>query len=254
MCSGTSSLGRATSPRGKSGKSRTSDTRSSVSPPTYSKAMAALVWFRRDLRVHDHPPLRAALAAHETVIPVFVLEQRLLDASENRASFLYAALHDLRASLRQRGGDLAVLRGAPEKELVKLASEHDATAVYFASDVSPFALRRDREVVTALQQAGVRPCRTPGNFIADIGKPKPYVVFTPFWRAWQQLPRREIHGAPRKVPVPANLAVGRIPSGGHDGGETAGRKRMLAFDHTTYPQTRDRLDPDTSRLSPYLHF
>src|SRR4051794_24765793 len=113
MCSGTSSLGRATSPRGKSGKSRTSDTRSSGSPPTFPEARAALVGFRPDPRVHARPPLRAALAARDTVIPVFALEQRLLDACENRASFLYAALPALRASLRQRGGDLVVLRGAP---------------------------------------------------------------------------------------------------------------------------------------------
>jgi deoxyribodipyrimidine photo-lyase len=209
----------------------------------------ALVWFRRDLRVHDHPPLRAALDAHERVVPVFVLEERLLTPSENRAKFLYACLHDLRRAL-----DLVVLRGDPRTELPRLAREHGATAAYFASDVSPFAMARDREVEAALQQAGVEPRRTPGNFIADIGKLKPYTVFTPFWRAWRQLPRREVLGAPRTVPVPSGLTLGAIPAGGHEGGETAGRKRMLAFDHTTYAQARNRLDRDTSMLSPYLHF
>src|SRR3954447_5204360 len=98
----------------------------------------AIVWFRRALRVHDHPPLRAALDAHERVIPVFVLDDRLLDASENRASFLYACLHDLRCALQERGGDLVVVRGEPETELPKLAKTYGATAAYFASDVSPF--------------------------------------------------------------------------------------------------------------------
>src|SRR3954454_18464566 len=116
MCRGTSSLGRATIPKGNSGKSRTSGTigpslRSSPYPPAMT---TALVWFRRDLRVHDHPPLRAALDAHERVVPVFVLEDRLLAASENRAKFLYACLHDLRAALQ---GNLVVLRGEPEREL-----------------------------------------------------------------------------------------------------------------------------------------
>ncbi|MGH3124231.1 MAG: deoxyribodipyrimidine photo-lyase, partial [Streptosporangiaceae bacterium] len=40
--------------------------------------MVALVWFRRDLRVHDHPALCAALAAHELVVPVFCLDDRLM--------------------------------------------------------------------------------------------------------------------------------------------------------------------------------
>ena len=116
----------------------------------------ALVWFRRDLRVHDHPPLRAALDACERVVPVFVLDERLLGVSENREAFLYACLRDLRESLQQRGGNLVVVRGRPEQELPKLAKEHDATAVYFASDVSPFAMDRDRRVVEALSEAGHR--------------------------------------------------------------------------------------------------
>ena len=53
----------------------------------------ALVWFRRDLRIHDHPPLRAALDAFDRVVPVFVLDERLLDGrfeSPGRAAFLQA--------------------------------------------------------------------------------------------------------------------------------------------------------------------
>jgi deoxyribodipyrimidine photo-lyase len=224
-------------------------------------ASTALVWFRRDLRVHDHPPLRAALDAFERVIPVFVLDDRLLDGrfeSEYRATFLFDCLKDLRQALQARGGNLVVLRGTPERELPRLAAEHGATACFFASDVSPFAMARDRRVEEALTQAGVEPRRTPGHFIADIGKLKPYTVFSPFWRAWQQLPRRDVHGAPRKVTVPSNLTVGTIPAAGkrgdQHGGETAGRKQMLAFDPATYDAARVNLALDTSRLSAYLHF
>ncbi len=221
----------------------------------------ALVWFRRDLRVHDHPPLRAALDAFERVIPVFVLDDRLLEGrfeSAYRASFLFDCLKDLRQALQQRGGNLVVLTGIPERELLKLARRYDATAVYFASDVSPFAMARDKRVEAALGEAGVEPRRTPGNFIADIGKVKPYSVFSPFWRAWRELPRRDVIGAPRKITVPSDLTVGTIPSaterGDQHGGETAGRKQMHAFDPRTYDEARVRMDRDTSRLSAYLHF
>src|SRR4051794_12876707 len=149
MCSGTSSLGRATMPSGKSGKSRTSDTGIQSKRGSVPEGMApstALVWFRRDLRVHDHPPLRAALDACDRVVPVFVLDDRLLGASPNRTSFLYASLHDLRQRLRDRGGNLVVVHGAPEQALPELARRHGAGAVYFASDVSPFAMRRDKRV------------------------------------------------------------------------------------------------------------
>ena len=228
----------------------------------------ALVWFRRDLRVHDHPPLRAALDAHDRVVPVFVLDDRLLDgrhASGSRTRFMLECLTDLRSALQQRGGDLVIVRGTPEHELPALAREHGATKVYFASDASPFAMRRDHRVEEALRQAGVEPRRTPGNFVADIGKPKPYAVFTPFWRAWKELPRRELHGAPRAVPTPSDLRAGELPRLKlHDlvpdplkGGETEGRKRMHAWLRDgidTYAQHHDRVSGGTSMLSPYLHF
>src|SRR4051794_28659744 len=101
MCSGTSSLGSATSPSGKSGKSRTRATRIQSRPVAVSRAMAgtALVWFRRDLRVHDHPPLRAALDEHDRVVPVFVLQDTLLDTSPSRTAFMLDCLRELRTAL-----------------------------------------------------------------------------------------------------------------------------------------------------------
>src|SRR3954452_3139040 len=124
MCSGTSLGGRATRPSGNRGKSRTRPTTIQSKPSSVTHAMStALVWFRRDLRVHDHPPLRAALDACERVVPVFVLDDRLLGVSESRESFLYACLKDLRESLKQRGSDLVVVRGRPEQELPKLSPQ-----------------------------------------------------------------------------------------------------------------------------------
>src|SRR4051812_45483171 len=274
MCSGTSSLGSATTPSGNSGKSRTSGTSRSLGPraaavrrpvrPTM--ADTAIVWFRRDLRVHDHPPLRAALDAYERVVPVFVLDARLTEGrfpSANRAHFLFESLRELRAGLKARGGTLVLRTGRPEDELPALARELDATAVYFASDVSPFAMARDRRVEAALRAAGVHARRTPGNFVADFGVLKPYAMFTPFWRAWSELPRRAVHGAPRRVLTPGGLRVGTIPTVAPESphvappGEVEARERMNAWLRdglAGYEQHRDRLAGGTSGLSPYLHF
>ena len=68
--------------------------------------MVALVWFRRDLRVHDHPALCAALAGHEKIVPVFCLDDRLLHgrhASGSRTAFLLESLTDLDGQLAARG-------------------------------------------------------------------------------------------------------------------------------------------------------
>ena len=44
-----------------------------------------LLWFRRDLRVSDHPALVDAVSHAESVVPVFVIERRLMDAAPARA-------------------------------------------------------------------------------------------------------------------------------------------------------------------------
>ena len=231
----------------------------------------AIVWFRRDLRVHDHPALTAAHRAADRVVPVFVLDPRLLDAgrfpSANRAWFLLGSLRELRAALRDRGGQLFVRAGRPEQVLPELARETGAAAIHFASDVSPFARARDRRVIDALDGVDVR--RQPGNFVADVGVPRtkdgrPFTVFTPFWRAWEKLERRAVHGAPRDLRVPSGLAAGAIPQGPEPEagepfapGETAARERLtrwLADGVDAYADRHDRLAGGTSQLSPYLHF
>lgn len=73
-----------------------------------------VVLFTRDLRLHDHPALHAAVAAADTVVPLFVLDDAILRspfAAPNRCQFLLDSLADLRASLRAAGGDLVVRRG-----------------------------------------------------------------------------------------------------------------------------------------------
>jgi deoxyribodipyrimidine photo-lyase len=228
----------------------------------------AIVWFRRDLRVHDHPALTAAHREADRVVPVFVLDPRLLDAgrfpSANRAWFLLESLRELREALRERGGELFVREGRPEEVLAALVEETGAEAVHFASDVSPFAMARDKRV-----DAAVPTVRHPGNFVADVGVPRtsgggPFAVFSPFHRRWAQLGRREVHGAPRSLAVPSGLAAGRIPaapapeaSDPFPPGEAAGRERLrrfLAGDVEHYAGRHDRLAGGTSALSPYLHF
>jgi deoxyribodipyrimidine photo-lyase len=239
--------------------------------------MTALVWFRRDLRVRDHPALRDALDAHERVITVFCLDDRLLNgrhASGTRTQFMLECLRDLDDSLRERGGALVIRRGAPERELVRLAREVGAEAVYFTGDVSPYARERGKRVHAALSEHDIELHACPGLTVVDdvtaieTQAGKPYTVFSPFHRTWTEHPRREVLQAPRKLPAP-DVDQGTIPKledlglrqeveDPMRGGESEGRRRLTRFmrsgiDH--YGENHDALGADkTSRLSPYLHF
>jgi deoxyribodipyrimidine photo-lyase len=183
--------------------------------------MTALVWFRRDLRLHDHPALRAALDSADAVVPVFCFDDGLLrgrHASGPRTQFLLECLADLDAGLRDRGSRLIYRHGPPHRELSALAQEVGADAVHVSADVGPFARRRQREVKAALG-SGTAFHVHPGLFAVDrldairTQGGDPYTVFTPFFRNWASQPRRDVGGVPRRVaPVPAHVEPGAAPT------------------------------------------
>jgi deoxyribodipyrimidine photo-lyase len=240
----------------------------------------AIVWFRRDLRLADHPALLAACAEHERVIPLFVVDDKLLHgryASPARARFMLGCLRALDGALRERGSALVVRHGAPVREVVAVAGEAGARAVLWTSDVAPYARRRDRAVTAALREAGVEARPHGGGYLVDPSRPrtqggKPYTVFTPFWRSIAELERRPVQRAPAALPaLPAGLRKGRLPSAaalGIDGaevpepvaepGEAAARAALERWLHSglqRYAERHDALsDPGTSVLSPYLRW
>lgn len=237
-------------------------------------AGATIVWFRRDLRVHDHPALATAAAAGR-VVPVFVLDDRLLagrHAGAPRVAFMLGCLRELDRELAARGAGLVVRHGRPEDVLPSLAAEAGAGTVAWTSDVSPFALRRDRAVGVALGAAGVRAAPRGGNYCADVSQPrtktgKPMTVFTPFWRCWEQLERRAVLPAPRVVePVPgidpgalpdAPVLADALPAPFCLPGERAARKVARAWLEgpvDEYADRRDELSGGTSGLSAYLRW
>ncbi len=239
--------------------------------------MTALLWLTRDLRLHDHPALHAALDRHERAVPVFCLDDRLLrgrHASGPRTQFLLDCLADLDGSLRSRGSGLVVRHGAPERELPALAAKLGAEAVHCSADSGPFARGRMKRVVRALRE--VELVAHPGlHAVDDLGvvrtqSGKPYTVFSPFHRNWRQVARRDVLDVPRALPpLPSTLEEGRLPALSDlgltqeleqppRGGEAAGRERLSAFladDVRDYADNHDALGRDrSSRLSPYLHF
>ncbi|MEI7889574.1 MAG: deoxyribodipyrimidine photo-lyase, partial [Actinomycetes bacterium] len=170
-----------------------------------------------------------------------------------------------------RGGTLAVRTGDAAEVLVGLAKEVGAAEVHATSDASPFALARDKRVAAALESEGVGMTRHPGMFCADISNVKTqdgraYAVFTPFWRNWEQAPRRDVLGSPDRISSPVvdqgeiptveGLGLQRLLTQPLPAGETAARARMeewLSDGVHCYKDLHNDVALSTSRLSPYLH-
>jgi deoxyribodipyrimidine photo-lyase len=75
--------------------------------------MTMVLWFKRDLRVHDHPAL--SVAARDTgLVPLFIVEPEywaLPDISGRQFAFLQESLWDLQTALRNLGSDLVIRTG-----------------------------------------------------------------------------------------------------------------------------------------------
>ena len=89
--------------------------------PARAGQTTAIALFTRDLRVYDNPVLAEAMHSADRVVPMFVLEPRLLRRSPRRKAFLLESLADLDESLRELGGHLVVRRGDTAAEVSRVA-------------------------------------------------------------------------------------------------------------------------------------
>src|SRR4029453_15405223 len=109
-----------------------------------------VMWFRRDLRLRDHPALDAAAEAGP-VRPLFFLDEALLKVDVGpRTAYLYRSLRALDEALRSHGGRLTVKRGRPESAIRRLVREIGASEVHVSQDFAPYGAAGDRRGEQAL--------------------------------------------------------------------------------------------------------
>lgn len=226
-----------------------------------------VLWFRRDLRLRDHPALVAAAEQADggRVLALFVVDPALWGPSgPSRRAWLVRSLAALRSAT---DGALVVRAGRPADVVPAVAAELGADAVHVTADAGRYGRRRDVAVEEALDglplvRTGTPYAVGPGTITRADGRP--YSVFSPFARAWRD------HGWPAPAQVPAGLRWARTvdsedlpgePDLGDlrlpDVGEDAAADRWAAFlDRVDdYADDRDRPDLDgTSRLSAHLKY
>jgi deoxyribodipyrimidine photo-lyase len=185
----------------------------------------AVVWFRRDLRVADHPALRAALDVADQVVPLFVVDRTLLHgrpSGPNRRAFLHGALGALAEALASLGGRLLLCEGDPAQVVPAVARAAAAGAVYCSAEFTPYARRRDAAVERALRADGRTLRALPGNYLSDFDEiaksdGDPFRIHSPFARAAKTAAWDDPLPAPTCVPVPGDADLGGLWTGGSPG-------------------------------------
>ncbi|MBN9670297.1 cryptochrome/photolyase family protein [Roseibium aggregatum] len=240
--------------------------------------MTTLVWFRQDLRVSDNPALFHA-AREGAVLPVFVLEtaDQSGDSHPMGGASRWWLYHSL-AALKKALPGLVFLRGSARHLIPELAKETGAKAVYWNRCYEPHAIERDTDIKAVLKEDGLEAKSFKASLLFEPWELKtksggPFKVYSPFWKAAQDLEVETPLPAPDDVRFAegpqgeALEALGLLPSNPDwaegwgelwEPGEKGAHKRLKAFLQNGldgYGTLRNRPDlPNVSRLSPALHF
>ncbi|MGB7415349.1 MAG: DASH family cryptochrome [Thermosynechococcaceae cyanobacterium] len=250
-----------------------------------------LVWFRNDLRLHDHEPLTQALRSGAQVIPLYCFDPRQFEATSSgfaktgaiRAQFLRESVASLRQSLQALGSGLIVRHDRPEVVIPQLIQDLEISTLYFHGEVTAEELAVEAAVEKAVLPFQVQHQRFWG---ATLYHPDdlPMAIaqlpglFTHFRKqVEQQSTVRPSFPAPKTIPTLPDIAVGIVPTLADlglepvkadtravmtfEGGETAGRARLHDYIWgqdclRAYKQTRNGMlgANYSSKFSPWLAF
>ncbi|MEO0829136.1 MAG: deoxyribodipyrimidine photo-lyase [Pseudomonadota bacterium] len=221
-----------------------------------------LVWFRRDLRLSDHPALAAASDTGGPVVPVF-LRDPLVDALAAAPKWrLGEGLAAFGAALEEAGSRL-VLRSGPALETLRaLIAETGARTVYWQRGYGPDEMARDTQIKAALKADGIDAQSFAGHLLFEPWTVQTktggfFRVYTPMWKSVRDREVPEPSPAPKLRPPDTwpqsesleGWRMGQAMRRGADVvrahanvGEAAARDRLDAFIEdwvADYDQNRD---------------
>ena len=231
-----------------------------------STVKTSIIWFRRDLRISDHPALLAAIESADQVIPLFILDKKqIAEAGTKLLAYMGQSLRALDESL---GNRLHIIEGDQIEVLSDLIAQYAVEEVHISAEYERYGAERDARV----EAAGINLVRTGSPYAVTPGrvlKPSdgtPYKVYTPFYRGWRTHGYRAPAVTPKKFLIVEPTAKYRnfpdfpVPEGTQiiAAGEKAALARFKDFTKNgldTYDENRNFAAIDgTSKMSTYLKF
>ena len=120
--------------------------------------MLHIVWFKRDLRLHDHAALAMAAEAGP-VLPIYIAEPGLWaqpDASARQWAFASECLAELQRDLASRGAPLRIFSGEAVAVLRGIVQQHGVAALWSHEETgNGWTFARDRQVAEWAREMGI---------------------------------------------------------------------------------------------------
>ncbi|MDG1084247.1 MAG: deoxyribodipyrimidine photo-lyase [Planktotalea sp.] len=175
-----------------------------------TKEKPIIVWFRRDLRVSDHPALSAACSACVPVIAVFIKDDIVDGLGAAPKWRLGKALEVFTQTLARLNIPLILREGPAGDVLDALITETDAQGVYWSRLYDPACVTRDTVIKADLLSKGLEARSFGGHlmfepWMVETKTGGMYKVYTPFWRSVKD----------RDVDVPLAVPTSVQPYEGH---------------------------------------
>ena len=145
--------------------------------------MKSIFWFRRDIRLKDNKGLAYALIESDEVYPIYILDKKLLYGTRSNNARNYF----LKQCLNEIDDHISIFEGNPAKVLEEIVKEHKIERIYFNKDYSPFATKRDQEIIELGKKLNIEVKTYKDTVIFEkleisTDENKPYNVFTPYKR------------------------------------------------------------------------
>lgn len=236
--------------------------------------------FRRDLRMVDNVGLLAACDACSRVYTCFIFTPEQIGdgnkfRSQNAVDFMLESLESLATDIRGVGGELILMHGKNRNVIRELVETLGINAIFFNRDYSPYARKRDDEIDTWCQSAGIE-CHSyadyylyePGTITNGSGGY--YKKFTPFYRHVLHIPVKKVvksgikglvKGGAKLSSMSLQEIFAKFSSRGKSGrfvlgGREAALERLDAGlkSQAHYDATRDFLKNETTGLSAHIKF
>lgn len=226
-----------------------------------------VVWFKRDLRVHDHGALAQAAAAGP-VLPLYVIEPELWaqpDSAGRHYAFIADCLHELHARLAGLGQPLVVRVGRVTDVLGQIHADHGLAALWAHEETGTrWTYTRDLAVHAWCKRHGVPFHEHPNHGVVRRLKSR-----DGWAESWARHMGAPVHPVPERLPfvsdsplvLPAPDTLGLRPDpcpGRQPGGRRAGIALLTSFlTQRARGYSRAMGSPLTaedgcSRLSPHL--
>lgn len=226
----------------------------------------SILWFRRDLRLNDHPALLAAIDDAKNkggeVIPLFILDTKLVSgAGSKRLAYLAKSLRALDESIEN---NLRVVEGDTLEVLSSFTKRYNVENVHISEEFERYGAQRDQRI----EDSGISLVRTGNPYAVAPGRVRkpsdgtPYKVYTPFYKAWLEHGWRSPAITPKDIPwASATNNERNFPGWDKEeillpAGEIEAQNRFKYFSKNildTYDETRNLPGMDgTSRMSAHL--